>query len=101
MIAEKPASTKPQLRYRNSWESDIYTVGNRSVKDLKKVEIDGELHDVHSRVVTVDYFDMGHNHTAVSKHYFVTTRLFGTDLEIDLNRIVPSTAVFAVEYTAD
>lgn len=87
-----------RLEYKNSWEYDFYSVGGVPVKNIKEIVIDGNPYRVHSRDVTVPYNDMGHQHTATSKHYFVREKVFGINMEFDLNEIIRKKKVFVTDY---
>lgn len=61
----------PKLTYRNDWESDVYQIDGKYVKDISEIEIDGEKYTVVGRQLTIPYNDMGHEYFATSTHYFV------------------------------
>jgi len=98
---------KDKLTYSNDWESDIYHVDGRRVKTLKEVQIFGrpgeiaQFYPVKPKQVGVTCYDMGHQYSAVSTHYFITVRVPGVDVEIDLNQIVPKTKVIATKFTVE
>lgn len=83
------------LRYKNDWHSDCYTVAGVLVGELTTVSIGRKTYPVKCRKVGVEYSDMGHTYTATSKHYFITEKVFGVEMEFDLNKIVPKVVVHA------
>lgn len=85
-----------KLEYRNNWESDEYYVMGKKISDLKTVAINEVFYPVTSRMVEVDYSDHGHEYTATSKHYFVTSMDLG--VEVDLNVLVRKNKIMAVDY---
>ena len=87
------------LTYKNNWESDEYYVDGRKISNLVKIKFDDKIINVHSNEVTVRYMDMGHSSSSTSIHYFVTCKILGTEIEIDLNQIVPKTRIEAFEFT--
>lgn len=88
-----------KLEYRNNWEHDQYFVNGEKISNLHSVSINGVVYAVTGRDVYVDYNDMGVAHVARSKHYFVTTEVFGFPLEVDLNNIVRHTHVEAIQFS--
>lgn len=87
-----------KLRYVNNWENDEYYVDDKLIEDLEIIKIDDKEYKVTGKRISVSYNDMGHTYSALSRHYFITERVFGIDIEFDLNRIVPKRRVFAVKY---
>jgi len=87
------------LEYRNNWESDEYRVDGKRVLNLTTVSINDAFYPVNSRMVSVVYNDMGHNYTANSKHYFVTSK--DLNVEVDLNRLVNKNDIVAVNYEVE
>ena len=85
-----------KLEYRNNWESDEYYVMGEQIRDLKTVAINEVFYPVTSRMVGVNYSDHGHVYTATSKHYFVTSKDLG--VEVDLNILVRKNTIVAVDY---
>jgi len=91
-------STKMKLEYENNWELDIYRVGGVRVTDLKKVRINKIDYPVHSRDVSVEYYEHWHSGRSTSKHYFVEERGFCIFMEFDLNRIIWSKPINVFKY---
>ncbi|PPD51204.1 MAG: hypothetical protein CTY12_08750 [Methylotenera sp.] len=86
------------LEYRNNWEADKYSVNGTEISELKSVIINGKQYSVESKICSIPYSDMGHVYTGTSKHFFVRETLFGMTMRFDLNKIVKSTTVEAVDY---
>lgn len=99
------------LAYQNNWESDEFSVvdqthegkqlGSTRITDLHKVRIHFETYDVTSRSVEIPYNDMGRRYYARSKHYFITERVFGRNIEFDLGEVMRkhNVIVFAEEWS--
>lgn len=86
------------LQYKNDWESDVYSVNGQQLQDLSKVAINGKEYDVVSKSVRKFYSDMGKQYVAESVHYFVTEKVFGMVMRFDLNKIVNSVEVLAIDF---
>lgn len=91
---------KNRLKYVNDWEKDRYFVnrGKDEVSLLRVVDINGTLYQVKSQLISVPYYDHGHQYTGDSLHYFVEHEVFGIKMQFDLNQIVNKTLVLAVAY---
>jgi len=89
-----------RLEYSNNWESDEYWVDGKRIRGLQQVEIDGVKYTVNTRRVGVRYYDMGHDYTAHSDHYFITEKVFGIKTEFDLNELVRKKRILAIKFTA-
>jgi len=91
-----------RLKYSNNWESDEYTLSdpnNTRIKSLALVAIKGDIYAVKTERVSVEYSDHGKRGWGTSNHYFVSVPVLGRERLIDLNTVVPTQEVFAVEFT--
>lgn len=86
------------LQYKNDWESDVYSVDGKQIQDLTKVAINGKEYDVTQKLVSKQYYDCGKPYFAESIHYFVIEKVFGMTMKFDLNKIVNSVEVLAIEF---
>lgn len=86
-----------KLRVEFGW-SNHYYIGKREVIDLQEVEIRGKRYPVTARFKCNTYYDHGHTYTGSSRHYYVKTPVLGLQQEVDLNTIVPRTAVIATKF---
>jgi hypothetical protein len=90
--------TGDRLSYRNDWEYDIYSVNKVYVDDIKEVMIKGKKYKVRPYVISIPYNDMGRTYTASSTHYFIKEKVFGVNMEFDLNEIIDKVPVYATKY---
>jgi hypothetical protein len=76
-----------KLRYKPDWEADRYFVGKKQVTDLTLASVNGFMHCVVKRRMTVPYSDHGHSYEAVSDHFFIQVTVGGITFERDLNTL--------------